>query len=148
MRKIAATYIFPGNGKPLKNGILVCENDGTVVEVIDTSGVLTEQAGLEFYSGILVPGFVNTRCHLGSDSLALNHQRSIFAEMLVFQQNSPELTLEELIKRVCFNSAQALKIDDRAGSFEKGKKPGVNLISGIDFKNMKLTGNSKIKRLI
>ena len=142
MRKIAATYIFPGNVRPLKNGILVCENDGTVIEIIDSSGDLKEQAGLEFYSGILVPGFVNAL------SPASNHQRSIFAEMLVFQQNHPELTLEELIQCACFNSAHALKIDDWAGSFEKGKKPGVNLISGIDFKNMRLTGKSRLKQLI
>lgn len=64
MRKIAATYIFPGNRAPIKNGILVCDNNGTVVEIIDTKGALKEQSGLEFYSGILVPGFVNAHCHL------------------------------------------------------------------------------------
>lgn len=312
MRKIAATYIFPGNEKPLKNGILICENDGTVFETIDSSGNLNEQAGLEFYNGILVPGFVNAYCKfqfshllqglvtekkeiyksiketnhqksivstnveeifckidrkiwfngivavgdisnelaiisvktgskikyhtftnaellqnnlnssilhitnlsedtlkiiqsetqfflidntfferikvlrnccylennffilcplsnllidnklpsveffrlknisfcLGTGSLTSNYHISILSEMLVLQQNFPELTLEELIKWACFNGSQALKIDDWAGSFEKGKKPGVNLISGIDFKNMKLTINSKIKRLI
>lgn len=64
MRKIAATWVFPGNQPPLKNGILVCENDGTVMDLIDTGGQLREQAGLEYYSGILVPGFVNAHCHL------------------------------------------------------------------------------------
>lgn len=64
MRKIAATYLFCGNRPPLKNGILLCENDGTVVDIIENSGNLTEQSGLEFYSGILVPGFVNVHCHL------------------------------------------------------------------------------------
>ncbi len=64
MKKIAATYIFPGNRPPLKNGILLCEDDGTVVDLIDTGGHLREQAGLEYYSGILVPGFVNVHCHL------------------------------------------------------------------------------------
>jgi len=135
VRKIAASYIFPCNGKPLKNGILVCENDGTVVEIIDTSGNLNEQAELEFYSGILVPSFVNVK----SSHPKSNHQQLILAEMLALQQSSPELTLEELLK---------LKTDNCAGGFEKGKKSGVNLISGIDFKNMKLTGNSRIKRLI
>jgi aminodeoxyfutalosine deaminase len=64
VRKISATYIFPGNLPPLKNGILVCEDDGTIVELTDTGGQLREQAGLEHYSGILVPGFINTHCHL------------------------------------------------------------------------------------
>jgi aminodeoxyfutalosine deaminase len=397
VRKIAATYIFPGNGKPVKNGILVCENDGTVIEIIDSSGDMKEQAGLEYYSGILVPGFVNAHCHLelshlkglipenagmegflkeinrlrkenfenaveiyrkadrkmwyngivavgdisnttatiqvkinskikyhtfvesfgfhparaeksfsiaemvqsefnqaglitsivphssysvseplfqkivetalheksiltihnqeskaeadffserkgpiaehfrdnldidishwkpagksslefllqfitaenqlllihntfsgkadielvksrrsigntyfvlcplsnlyienqlppvelfqhenlniciGTDSLASNHQLSVLAEMLVLQQNFPEIKLEELIKWACFNGARALKMDAQLGSFEKGKKPGVNLISGIDFKKMKLTEKSRVKKLI
>ncbi len=64
MRKISATYIFSGNQPPLKNGILICEDNGTVAELIDTGGMLKEQAGLEHYSGILVPGFVNAHCHL------------------------------------------------------------------------------------
>ncbi len=64
MRKIAATYIFPVEQPPLKNGILVCDDQGTIREVIDTGGILKEQAGLEYYNGFLVPGFVNAHCHL------------------------------------------------------------------------------------
>jgi len=64
VRKISATYIFPGNKPPLKNGILVCNDDGKILDLINTGGQLKEEAGLEQYSGILVPGFVNTHCHL------------------------------------------------------------------------------------
>ncbi len=64
MRKIAATYIFPGNRPPLKNGILICENDGSVVDIVEKNENFKEEAGLEFYSGILCPGFVNAHCHL------------------------------------------------------------------------------------
>jgi len=58
VRKISATYIFPGNKPPLKNGILVCNDDGKILDLINTGGQLKEEAGLEQYSGILVPGFV------------------------------------------------------------------------------------------
>lgn len=64
MRKISATYIFPGNRPPLKNGILICEDDGTILDLIDTGGQLREEAALEHHSGVLVPGFVNAHCHL------------------------------------------------------------------------------------
>ncbi|MDO8952074.1 MAG: amidohydrolase family protein, partial [Draconibacterium sp.] len=64
MRKIAATYIFHGNQSPIKNGILTCSPDGTIVEISGSNEKITEQSGLEYYSGILVPGFVNTHCHL------------------------------------------------------------------------------------
>jgi len=64
VRKIAATYIFPGNRPPLKNGILICNDDGSVVDIIEKNGDFKEEAGVEFYSGILCPGFVNAHCHL------------------------------------------------------------------------------------
>lgn len=64
VRKIAATYIFSNYQPPIKNGILICEDDGTIAEVVDTGGNIPERAGLEFYSGILVPGFINAHCHL------------------------------------------------------------------------------------
>jgi cytosine/adenosine deaminase-related metal-dependent hydrolase len=64
VRKISATYIFPGNKPPLKNGILVCDDDGKILELTDTKGKIEEEAGLEYYSGILVPGFINAHCHL------------------------------------------------------------------------------------
>ncbi len=85
---------------------------------------------------------------LGTDSLASNHELSVLAEMVTLQQNFAEIDLEELLIWGTLNGAKALGIENRFGSFEPGKKPGVNLISGIDFEKMKLTGESLVKRLI
>jgi hypothetical protein len=52
VRKIAATYIFPGNQPPIKNGILTFSSDGTIIDVSGSNEKITEQSGLEFYSGI------------------------------------------------------------------------------------------------
>jgi aminodeoxyfutalosine deaminase len=64
MRKIAAPYIFPVGSSPVKNGILITEDDGTIIEIIDNKGVLHEIADLEYYNGVIVPGFINCHCHL------------------------------------------------------------------------------------
>nr|WP_319998087.1 amidohydrolase family protein [uncultured Draconibacterium sp.] len=85
---------------------------------------------------------------LGTDSLASNTKLSILQEILTIQQNFPDISLEELILWSCINGAKALNIEDSFGSFDKGKKPGVNLITGIDFKTMRLTPKAKVKRLI
>ena len=85
---------------------------------------------------------------LGTDSLASNTELSILQEMLTIQQNFPDTPLEELIKWSCINGSKALNIERTFGTFEKGKKPGANLITGIDFKTMKLTPKAKVKRLI
>jgi cytosine/adenosine deaminase-related metal-dependent hydrolase len=90
----------------------------------------------------------NLNICLGTDSLASNHELSVLAEMITLQLHFPEIKLEELVFWACTNGAKALQIEDTFGSFDIGKKPGVNLISGIDFKTMKFTGHSKVKRLI
>ena len=85
---------------------------------------------------------------IGTDSLASNHELSVLSELITLQMNFPDLTLDELFAWATLNGAKALQIDDRFGSFEPGKKPGINLISGIDFKTMSLTDKSKVKRLV
>lgn len=65
---------------------------------------------------------------LGTDSLASNHQLSILAEMKTLQQHYPALPLEELLQWATLNGAKALGIQERFGSFEKGKTPGVLLL--------------------
>jgi aminodeoxyfutalosine deaminase len=90
----------------------------------------------------------NLNICIGTDSLASNHELSVLAEMITLQLNFPDLKLDDLFRWATLNGAKALKIDDKYGSFEVGKQPGINLISGIDFKMMKLTKKSRIKRLI
>ena len=74
--------------------------------------------------------FVNNEVNLvlGTDSLASNDQLSILEEIKLLQQHFPHITITEMLKWATSNGAKALKIDDRYGSFEKGKRPGVVLI--------------------
>lgn len=64
MRKVTANYIFTLTGEPLKNGIITFDNDGKIIEIIDTKGKINEIAGLEYYNGVIVPGFINAHCHI------------------------------------------------------------------------------------
>jgi cytosine/adenosine deaminase-related metal-dependent hydrolase len=66
---------------------------------------------------------------VGTDSLASNDSLSILEELLVIKQNS-NFDLNTLLKISCKNGAEALGFSD-LGTFEKGKKPGVNLIYGL-----------------
>ena len=84
---------------------------------------------------------------LGTDSLASNTRLSILDEMKIIRQHAPDIPLETLLRWATLNGAQALGFDRLLGSFEKGKTPGVNLISGIDFDRMQLTDESMVKVL-
>lgn len=77
MRKLSAHLICDGRGKCYAKGIVTLDGDGTVLDIEDTRGNLEEMAGVEFYSGVLVPGFVNAHCHL-----ELSHLAGSFPEKL------------------------------------------------------------------
>ena len=64
MRKLSAQYIFTNTGAPLKRGIITVDDDGFIIDVEDTNGFLTEKSSVEFYNGVITPGFVNCHCHL------------------------------------------------------------------------------------
>jgi len=250
MRKISATYIISNAGVPLKNGILVLNQDNSVAELIDRKGSVKEIQDLEYYSGVLVPGFVDVFTFLSwpnmnsaliqsSDlseltlgevadirtvSKAINHleaygtrgaadffptqesyelkknsklsikdihdisdlnqsqfysdfpssilgrlftnnissnktfcigtgslmshvKLSVFDELKYLQAIKADLNLENQIKWACLNGARALGFD-HLGSFEIGKKPGVNLITNIDYTNFCLKPESKLKVLV
>lgn len=62
LRKIAAHYLYTPHGF-LKNGILSIDQSGRIAAV-ETNDRVDSLAGVEFYSGILIPGIVNAHCHL------------------------------------------------------------------------------------
>jgi aminodeoxyfutalosine deaminase len=62
---------------------------------------------------------------LGTDSLASNHQLSIWAEIQALQTAFPDIPLAEMLQWATLNGAMALGMADTLGSFEKGKRPGV-----------------------
>ena len=66
---------------------------------------------------------------VGTDSLASNKCLSILEEILVIKENS-NFDLNTLLKIASKNGAEALGFAN-LGTFEKGKIPGVNLISGL-----------------
>ncbi|MEY4134304.1 MAG: hypothetical protein RL386_654 [Bacteroidota bacterium] len=63
MRKISADFICPVNVPPIAEGVLITDDDGRIL-AIDPSRSRHDPATLEVSHGIIVPGFVNTHCHL------------------------------------------------------------------------------------
>jgi cytosine/adenosine deaminase-related metal-dependent hydrolase len=85
---------------------------------------------------------------LGTDSLASNTKLSILEEIKIIHQHAPDIPLGTLLQWATLNGASALGCDDLHGSLEKGKAPGVNLITGIDFDRMQFTAKSAVKVLV
>jgi cytosine/adenosine deaminase-related metal-dependent hydrolase len=84
---------------------------------------------------------------LGTDSLVSNHQLSILEEMKILQKFNPSISLEELICWATYNGANALGLGSWSGSIEVGKRPGINLLTGLDIAGKKLLPGTKVKKL-
>ncbi|MBC9911277.1 amidohydrolase family protein [Chitinophaga varians] len=78
-----------------------------------------------------IPLFREAGCNiaLGTDSLASNHQLSVWEEIKTIQTHYPDIPLEELLRWGTSNGAKALGIESRYGSFGAGMQPGVVLIA-------------------
>jgi len=69
---------------------------------------------------------------LGTDSLAGNYYLNPLYEMRLLQKHGKLKDLGYLLQMATLNGAKALGIDQRFGSFEPGKKPGILLVKGLE----------------
>jgi cytosine/adenosine deaminase-related metal-dependent hydrolase len=65
---------------------------------------------------------------IGTDSYSSNWQLSVASEIKSLRQHFPAIPLETILHWATLQGARALQWDDRLGSFEKGKKPGLTLL--------------------
>ena len=126
--------VFNKERSPENTFLVVCPNSNLYIENQLPPIVLLRQSGFPL-------------C-IGTDSLASNHQLSVLEEMITIQKYFPEIKLEDLLDWACYNGACALDMGNTLGSFERGKKAGVNLIKGLDLKSLKLSSETKVKRLL
>lgn len=86
-----------------------------------------------------------TKIVVGTDSLASNDKLSILDELKTIAKNTTGISLEQLLTWATKNGAEALNFSD-LGTFEKNKKPGVILISGVTTD--RLLQETTVKRLL
>jgi len=65
---------------------------------------------------------------IGTDSYSSNWQLSIASEIKSLHHHFPAIPLETILQWATLQGARALQWDDRFGSFEKGKNPGLTLL--------------------
>jgi cytosine/adenosine deaminase-related metal-dependent hydrolase len=80
----------------------------------------------------------NAKVTLGTDSLTSNWQLSIWEEIKTIQKYASYAPLETIIRWATINGAQALGYEDRLGSIEVGKTPGL----------VHVGSNGELRRLI
>ncbi|MCB0506997.1 MAG: amidohydrolase family protein [Chitinophagales bacterium] len=61
-RKISAHKIYPVTSAPLENAVIVLDDEGKILAIDDIQH--HDKTEIEFFNGIIVPGFINAHCHL------------------------------------------------------------------------------------
>jgi aminodeoxyfutalosine deaminase len=64
IRNFSADYIITLIGEPIKNGVVAVDESGEVVDIFEADDFDPDSGSVERHSGIIVPGFVNSHCHL------------------------------------------------------------------------------------
>ncbi len=62
MRKVSADIIFPISSEPVPKGVVVLDDAGQVLSIDKRAN--HDASSLEIFEGVIVPGFINTHCHL------------------------------------------------------------------------------------
>ena len=96
----------------------------------------------------LIPEWVKNKCQitLGTDSLASNWSLNLLDEWRTILSFYPDIAIAELVEWTTWNGAEFLQMSSTLGSIEVGKKPGLNLISGIEYN--KLSSSTQIIKII
>lgn len=158
MKKFAANYLIAEDGKFLKNGIVVAEDDGTATAFIDTTNDLKEIARLTFHNGILINNFIFRKgINIVSPSESeppLNHFISEkvlpFGEFSIqelidlgkqVQWQFPEMKIPEILKHI----SEVLVANN---NFVKENLPGIFLVIGVDLSGLHFTPKSRLKKIL
>ena len=81
---------------------------------------------------------------IGTDSLASSRSLSMVDNMLLLGN----IALERLLTYATANGAKALGIEATKGSIEVGKRPGLVIVEGVDYRTMCLSSDARTYRLI
>jgi hypothetical protein len=158
MKKFAANYLVSETGAFLKNGIVVLNDDGEVLEIVDTGGDLQEMAQLTFLNGILIPNFrlvkVLSESQQVNDGFSvqsfLNRLADGFSEIsfhqwieisVQIQKQFPNTTIPEIFDTINVGLQTSL-------GYSKQTISGLFLLKGIDMVNLHFTSGNRLKKIL
>jgi cytosine/adenosine deaminase-related metal-dependent hydrolase len=87
----------------------------------------------------------NTNIVVGTDSYASNWSLNMLDELKRIQLHNSQIPLAEMLTWITSNGARALQMDDKLGSIEIGKKPGLVLIKKLNSDGQLQPTSSSIK---
>lgn len=108
MRKITANIIYPVSSPPIKDAYLVIDDGGKIIDIVNYDRGSKEIAGLEYYSGVLIPGFINTHCHLELSHLKGKIEEGRGLSDFIKQVQSSRIEPQAIVEKQMQNSLRYL----------------------------------------
>jgi hypothetical protein len=158
MKKFQANYLISDKGNLLKNGIVVAEDDGAILQYIDVSDDLIELAGTSFHNGILIAAFCFSKFHSSDQMRDSDHPIISLVMKLVegktnlsiqdfvelakqIQEEFAEMKIPEILKEI--SDALILNV-----GFIKVDIPGIFLLTGVDLPQLRFKKSTKLRRIL
>ena len=131
MRYLTAEYVLPIANDPIKEGVVAIDAQGEIIKIGSRQDF--PSVDLEIFDGVIVPGFINTHCHL-----ELSHMKGLcptgtklipfISSVLKLREFDQEVILEHIAKEdanMWQSGIQAVgdisnKVDT---AIQKGKSP-------------------------
>ncbi|GEM_PF-5812423 len=165
MRKVSAHYYLKPGGTFGKHPIIVLNDDGRIENIREQKEGFREEAGLAYYPGIIIPGFVAS---IDRQSENADVERiALVNGVLRIKRGIKSLSTEEYINpwtSICNlvneqagftnlshylmkHTAKAAHIAGEAewGVIGDGAKPGLLVIQNIDLRDFSLTAKTALK---
>ncbi|HQG38833.1 MAG TPA: amidohydrolase family protein, partial [Chitinophagales bacterium] len=101
IHKFSASKIFPVTTPPLENAVVITDENGKIqaIDAVENH----DAASIQFFDGIIVPGFINSHCHL-----ELSHLQGVaqtgtgligFITQVIQNRNHPQEVIQAAIER-------------------------------------------------
>jgi len=99
MRKITADILYPVSSSPITDGVIIIDDEGKILSIDPMSD--HDPSTIEVFHGVIVPGFINTHCHL-----ELSHMKArvptgtgliTFIQSVVQHRNIPQSEIDAAI---------------------------------------------------
>lgn len=135
MRFLSANYLFPIHQQPIKDGVLVIDEEGKIIDLIDPFiASVSDVLPVEKFEGILCPGLINAHCHL-----ELSHLRG----KLMQKKKLTHFISEVIEKR---NAEEGIILDAMKVADSEMYKNGIVAVG--DISNTSVSKNIKVNSKI
>lgn len=101
MRYISASTVAPVVGSLIRNGVVALDDTGTIIAIYEEGDPHLDGVEVEFYAGVLIPGFVNAHCHIELSHMLGKTKRNMglpvfLSEVMTMREESQEVILDKI----------------------------------------------------